>query len=259
MERAGGDYSRAKALYEAGMTPQGEVESRAGDLKLLENRYQEAERNVIRAQRDARLAQPIDVKLREATVLQAALALTQASKLTVRVDTNVPANQRLTAVATGVPTATVLESIATQLKLQIAPDVNGGVVLRNWPQLRVNGVVKPMVTLTAPWADTWRDGKYFSLRSLYSTSSPQWNVGKAGSKSLGWTLITPSKQAPSASFRSVPPGSGASITSVGNQVIVADPGRGPHGETGVWLTVYALNGTQLVRQSSLFHKARTEP
>jgi len=49
---------------------------------------------------------------------------------------------------------------------------------------------------------------------------------------------------------------GVNIAAVGNTLVVAEPGRGPNGEPGAWLTVYLLEGTTLVKKSALFHPTR---
>jgi hypothetical protein len=49
---------------------------------------------------------------------------------------------------------------------------------------------------------------------------------------------------------------GVNMTSVGNAVVVAEAGRGPQGEPGAWLTVYMLDGVNLVKKSAAFHPTR---
>src|SRR5439155_9686666 len=49
------------------------------------------------------------------------------------------------------------------------------------------------------------------------------------------------------------------LTASGNMVIVAEPGSGLNGERGLWLTVYRLDGTELHKVTSTFHRAAAAP
>lgn len=71
--------------------------------------------------RYAVLMRPVDVTLDRATVRQLGEALSKASNLTITVDKVVPEDIRLTVDARGVALATVLEAVARQAKLIIAP------------------------------------------------------------------------------------------------------------------------------------------
>lgn len=102
----------------------------------------------------AALQRPIDVELRDAAVRQAAQAISQASGVTIRADEHIPAETRLTVVARGVPLATVLDTIARQSGLLIAPDENG-VLLKPMPSLEVNGQRTDLLTPFAPWSTEW--------------------------------------------------------------------------------------------------------
>lgn len=266
LDRAATDYAHAKAQYEAGQVTQDALTSKASDLQIIESQLREAERDYGRIERDARLSQPINVELRDATVSQVAQALSEASKLPVRVDKEIPADKRLTAVASGVPTATVLSTIAKQLKLQIAPDGDRGVLLRNWPKMTVNGTEQEFVDAGAPWSDAWLSVGYAAGTKLggWASDSSLWSntqaksaaPSKMGASQFGktgtapWRLNSGSWQGTQGSQAPL------TMTSVGNQVVIAEPGPGPHGEAGVWLTVYNLRGNQLVRQSAVFHKTR---
>src|SRR5437773_5724549 len=47
---------------------------------------------------------------------------------------------------------------------------------------------------------------------------------------------------------------GVALTASGNLVVLAEPGPGPHGERGLWLTVYRLEGANLEKVTSTFHQ-----
>jgi hypothetical protein len=52
-------------------------------------------------------------------------------------------------------------------------------------------------------------------------------------------------------------GGPASIAALGERaVVVAEPGMGPNGEPGLWLTLYRVEGTQLRPSGSTFHASR---
>jgi hypothetical protein len=121
------------------------------------------------------LNRPVDVQLRDASVRQAAQALSQASAIRIHVDDSVPEETRLTLTARGVSFASVLEAIAQQASLIIAPDRNWtqwttgapdqglgaspaaspGVILRARPMLEVNGQSQELAESIGPWSLDW--------------------------------------------------------------------------------------------------------
>jgi hypothetical protein len=136
------------------------------------------------------LNRPVDVQLRDASVRQAAQALSQASAIRIHVEDSVPEETRLTVTARGVSFASVLEAIAQQANLVIAPDRNWtqwttgapdqglgaspaamsvdargglgqvvaaspGVILRARPMLEVNGQPQELAESIGPWSLDW--------------------------------------------------------------------------------------------------------
>jgi hypothetical protein len=161
LEAAVETRDRTKADYTHGVAPQSAVTTAEAELVRarsaaesarirLDQRRQESER----ATRLAVLQRPIDVELREATIRQAAQSIAQAAGIPVQVEGGVPDDKRLTVVARGIPLATVLDSIARQSGLMIAP-YNNGVSLKPMPSLEVNGQRTNFMLPFAPWSSEW--------------------------------------------------------------------------------------------------------
>src|SRR5207253_8173904 len=92
---------------------------------------------------------------------------------------------RLTVDARGVPLATVLEAIANQAKLLIAPASQGGVTLKPQPSLRIDD--QPRIEFsspTAPWSEEWfQQRKPVEINGgkvVASMNPPSPNVGQPG-------------------------------------------------------------------------------
>ena len=63
--------------------------------------------------------------------------------------------KRLSVVASNVPLGTVLEAIAQQMDLMIAPRGDSGVTLKPWPSIGINGHKQDYHGPNAPWSDEW--------------------------------------------------------------------------------------------------------
>jgi hypothetical protein len=109
------------------------------------------------------LSRPVSVELRDATVRQAAEALAKVAGVNVVADENLPADKRLTVDARRVPLGTVLEAIALQNNLMIAP-APGGVALAPWPTLVVGAETQVLRGPLAPWSDEWAGQIQFQQR-----------------------------------------------------------------------------------------------
>ena len=107
------------------------------------------------AREAAPLLRTVDVQLRDATLKQAAQALSQVSGVAIRADESLPEDKRLTVQVRGVALGTVLEAIGKQAEIMIAPD-GKGMVWKSWPSLEVNGSRQVMSGGMAPWSDEWR-------------------------------------------------------------------------------------------------------
>src|SRR5207244_1749469 len=102
------------------------------------------------------LERSVDVQMRDATVTQAAESLAKASGVAITVDPGVTMEKRVTAEAHGVPLRAVLEAIARQLGVMIAPAAESkGVILKPWPSLEVNGDRTVLAGPSAPWSADW--------------------------------------------------------------------------------------------------------
>lgn len=231
---------RAEKLVEQMKKELAEIDSEIADLTAAEEK------------RFGPLRRPVNLELKNATLRQAAEALTQVSGTRVRVDPAVPEDTRLTLDANAMPLANVLAAIAGKTVLMIAP-TDDGVLLKRWPSLAINGLNQVVTGNLAPWSDEWE-------RRPTTAQVAQNNTGFGGG--YGAVSGAPGGGLPgSASPYGVGPGSGASligavpggtfsVTAMGDRLVVAQTGAG-----GIWLTVYRFEGMQLKRVSSTFHSS----
>ncbi|HZP83356.1 MAG TPA: hypothetical protein VFB21_17060 [Chthonomonadaceae bacterium] len=196
--------------------------------------------------RYAVLMRPVDVTLDHATVRQLAEALAKASGLTIVVEKAVPEDVRLTVDARGVPMATVLEAVARQAKLLIAPPPKGsqGVTLKLPPSLQIdNQPRKEFPTLHAPWSDEWfapqKGAGFPRVYEFAHTLAPTVSADVFG----GLTKVARGSSGP------------FSIAALGDRFLaVAEPSVGSNGESGVLLSLYRLDNGQLKKVSTFFHR-----
>ena len=189
------------------------------------------------------LSRAVDVKLKDATVAQAAEALSQASGVSIDVDETVPRDLRLTVEARRVPLATVLEAVGKQTNLMISP-AGRGVLLQPWPTLTVDGKTTQVATgRISPWSDDWGSPPT-QVSGIWAANAPFPTPGPAPAE-LPFAY-PPGTSAPATPAR-------VALTTVGDRVVVAEPGDGPDGAEGVWLTVYQLERDQLKKVGSTFH------
>src|SRR5437762_2360768 len=71
------------------------------------------------------LRRTLDLDLHDSTIRQAAVAISRASGVAIRVDDNVPKDARLNVTAQKIPMTTLLEAIAKQTEISIVPDGQG--------------------------------------------------------------------------------------------------------------------------------------
>lgn len=280
MQRAKDRLDSANARFKAGIASVDELRSAQADVGRLELALDDAKKAEQRQAQLARLLQSVDVELKNASLEQAAQSLSKAGSLPVHVDPAEAKDAHITLSARRAQLRAVLEALARNLGLRIDPSSDGGVELHLWPEVVVNGQ-KQIYADPSPWSAGWGA----SLSSLAYPS--QNNVTGNGLVPSGSAIRRESPQNPvadrtqnsvatnpnnsvaaqqannsltlnSGQFRIAPSGllQGVSIAAVGDAVIVAEPGRGPHGEPGAWLTVYVLAGMDLVRRSATFHPTR---
>jgi hypothetical protein len=100
------------------------------------------------------LSRPVDVALQGVPVQEAAQALTHASRVPILVDPQVPADTRVSITARGVPLGMLLEAMARQANLFIAP-LPHAMRLVPLPTLAVTGQSPPFAAPFAPWSNEW--------------------------------------------------------------------------------------------------------
>lgn len=230
------------------------------------------------------LMRPVAVQLQNATVRQAADALSQATKLSIRVIGEVPEGTRLTVQARGVTLGAVLEAIGRQANLKLAP-AEDGVVIGPWPMVEVNGQQQVFRGRMAPWSSEWgilpgyasREGWVFPgeaeltdlpLTVVVPAQDPLLvppggdPLGQPNERRTVTPLFPGADQVPGSpgfgggrSTRSLPSTALAiSVASLGERMfVVSEPGRGADNQAGAWITIYRLDGTQLKKVTSTFH------
>lgn len=266
---------------------------------LVKHRLEEeAERSQRDYRRGAILLTRVSIDLQNATVRQAAEALGKATRVAIQVDEQVPENLRLSVAARGITLGAVLEAVARQANLKVAP-AEGGAVITTWPMVEVNGQHQVFKGRWAPWATEWGQlpgslspsGWSFPGEPGGAASANDANaavgfappiaggapmpgpapVGLAGGYSGSSTDpdVTPGLPGSPSTGRSAPrerstvtsgaEAAASSLTSLGErQIALAEPGRNPAGQPGVWISIYRLEGTQLKKIAATFHVLRTE-
>ena len=100
------------------------------------------------------LSRPVDVALRESSVRQVAETLSTASGVPVHVDPQVPQDIHLSVTARHAPLGLVIEEIARQTGLFIAPEPHALVLIPS-PSIEVNGHAAALPAPFAPWSNEW--------------------------------------------------------------------------------------------------------
>ena len=291
------EYKEALTRYGAGNT---EVVSRKRQLEAadLELRRTEAEfENLARAQvlgysgKSRILLQPVAVELKNASVRQAATALSKAMQVPIDIQVDVPDTLRLTVQARGVSFGAVLQAIAKQANLKISPG-DRGIVLTSWPMVLINDQLQVFKGAWAPWSSEWgilpgyqtSDGWDFPgeaepLRNgiaIYGPVDPPAAVSPPASSGVRTTPGLPSPDPLVGGYSTAVPGTpfgtpdgglgrsnrsvtssaamGISVAALGERTIaVSEPGRGTEGQFGAWITVYRIDGAQLKKIAAGFH------
>jgi hypothetical protein len=247
LETARAQLAETKVLVKKGELP-------ASDLRILEKEIAQIESEIRQAEQQQawqafvqQLDQPVEVELRNATLQQAAEALRQSSGINIAVGDRIPQDLRFNVLARRIPLSFVLEGMARQGNLMLAPPAGTdqrGIVLQSWPVLEINGKPEAFPGPLAPWSSEW---KYLPTVQ---------NSGFGGPRGRSITSKPPAGQpatSPGNASFSVP--AGLQLGVGGGMVVVAEPGVGPKGEVGNWLTVYRLQGTELKKVTSTFHRA----
>lgn len=97
---------------------------------------------------------PVTLSVKDATVREAAEALGKAAGIAIAVEDAARSDKKLSIEAENVPLGTLLEILANQAGMMIAP-ARDGVALKRWPTLKVNGKEESFRGRIAPWSDEW--------------------------------------------------------------------------------------------------------
>jgi hypothetical protein len=246
-----------------------ELEALDKAMALLKARITaEQERARRGLQRSSMLLTRVAVDLQNATVRQAADALQQATRVPIQVDNQVPANLRLSVTARGITLGAVLEAVARQANLKLAP-IEGGAVITTWPMVDVNGQFQVFKGPWAPWAVEWGQlpgaltgsGWSFPGDTGGFPGAPQGVAMGAptmpmhsGEQDLHFARVAAAERE---AAKNTAVATASSLAALGDRhVAVAEPGSGPAGQAGVWITIYRVEGSQLKKAASTFHALR---
>lgn len=257
---------RARARFAAGRIEQDDVLKAEGRVRMTEQSIEQLQEKAAREAQLLLLQRPVNIRLTDASLKQAAVAISQAAGLPVMVDADVPAEKRLTVDAKGVTLGLVLETLAQKADLMLAPDPKG-IRMTDWPVIEVDGQKMVRRSDLAPWSEDWTGYLYYG--GLHDARGPFASGGgvviSRGAPQGFAEAVTPPVAVPGDAAALVPQhfagfprlGGGVSISPLGDRnVVVAEPGSGPAGEAGFWLTVYRLEGERLKKVSDTFHPAR---
>jgi hypothetical protein len=200
------------------------------------------------------LSHRIDVSVRNATIEHVAEALSNAGNVDIAVDRSVPLDKAVSVDTRDTPLYHVLEAVAQRLGLVVAKR-GGGLVFKLPPVLELDHV-KENPLPSDPWDEDLR-GLVEAIRTLQLpfenlTNTASLPTVRGPRQSRGpqpYTGIDPTQFASSSA-------SGVALTGIGADMLaVAEPGRGPAGEPGYWLTIYRIAGDKLTKVATKFHQA----
>jgi hypothetical protein len=163
------EYDVEKARVEAGVATTANLEAMRSEIEQIKIALEAQKGQQAAIERVERLQKPVDVQLRDATVRQAAQALSQASGVPITVDRRITNARRISLEAQEIPLGIVLETMAEQTELMIDPE-GPGVALKPWPGIQVNGVAQTYVGRLAPWGDRWGYSPTNSIPNFGSAS-----------------------------------------------------------------------------------------
>jgi hypothetical protein len=231
------------AEVRAGLATNGAVVSAQLEVQNAEIQLEQCIRDRMQLNRLLALAQPVDVSLKSANIRQAAEVLSKASGLKITVDAKVLQNVFVTTQAQDVPVGGVLEVIANSAHLTIVPQ-GDGVDLSNPGQLRIDGKDIAVLGSNWPWSDEW------------SAGGPPSPLGRRWLRLFQGAAPSSEQAAPSVRNGSTAPS--ALLTGIGQStLVVGEPGTGPQGEPGLWMTPYQLKNGRLIPGTRTFHRSVT--
>lgn len=250
------------------------AESRVESLEEARTSLQKASE---RAKRLAPLLKKVDVKFDNATVAQAAEALSKASGVQIKVDDTISNTTRLTVEARKIGLASILESVALQAGLIIEPinmekgDI--GVELVSPPMLRVNDRVQKFPQSASPWSTRW--GTPPTRRFIYTSRVPGvWNYSTGQGSTISRAYANGISAEVMGNIASLDKLRDAISITTGNRVVVSgekgttievtkpgtvtitEAGKNDKNEDGYWTTVYTLKDGELTKQSRTWDKTK---
>lgn len=254
-----GDVDSAKAAMEAlrkrsetlqqmikvGAATAGDLPDIEAALAEAQNRYNKTLSGFADSKRLSKLSTPIDVQLKDATITQTAKALSAVSGVPIHVDPGVSSKIRITLEAKHMPLYTVLTAVSKQADLVISP-YGDSVSLDARPSLTVNGKPQPEALSHLPWSSKWK-----TLPPMFLEMGGGLWDGNQGTFNLKSIL-------PSTTTTRIPDiftqtEDRVAVTSIGDRVVLAEPGVNDNGDRGTWLVIYKLDGDSLVEAGSTFH------
>ncbi len=248
-------------------------------------RYQSM-RDSLRAERDKRVkdmdlakrlvpfSKLVDVKFDNATIKQAAEALSKASGLQIRADDSIPESTRVTVEARKIQLSMVLESIARQSGLTIDP-INKdrgdlGAFLTQPPMLRVNDKVTNYRPSLSVWSNAW--GISPTRRLIFSstplgTRAAQGGIGVYGNgKSAEVYANTLKGLSRTGTFTTLTTMNGETAVRIAGDktiklakdgtITIIEPGKNDQGEDGYWTTVYTNKANGLTQDKKTWSKTK---
>jgi hypothetical protein len=263
-------------------------------VKSYEEAIERIKKQIPEAERRAPYQKPVDVTFENASVQQAAEALSRASGVPIKVDEGIPADTRLTVKARHVRLSTVLEGIARQAGLILNPDKSRdpGVIITAPSSLSisVNGGAEVKQTgsrPSSPWSPEWGTPpnrrvyiyaptpELFDLNPAFGGVVPGTTFtsalatgdaardialraqGQALRESARALTIPRTSFSTLSKLNGITVGSGATVTSPSaDTVVVSEPGKNDKGEKGYFITVYKIDKDgKLTKSSTTFHAA----
>lgn len=252
-------FMQKQAQVDAGAAPASELAPLQEQLLVLEAELKQIEPQLRDAKRLVKLASPVDVELKDASLRQVAEALTKATGLQITVDGGIKDDpqRNFTLTVRGAPLAQILEQIADSAKVLIAPEEEGGVVLVPEAYSSVNGQSIASVSRNAPWSNDWA-----MAVGGYPTPVGQRWLRLIEAVNTAWTfadlglLRRPGQTtAPAAPVWAAGGTPQPVITSMSpNTFIVGEPGTNDKGEPGMWLTFYSIDSGKMIPGIKYFHR-----
>jgi hypothetical protein len=253
MQQAQAELDQTEIMVKAGTAKASDLGPLKVKLAEAKAKLAKAKKGMVVAQRLLALSQPIDIELDNARIQDAADLLSRISTMGIKVDGAVPRTITVTTTAKGVPLGTALEMIANSANLSIDVNEEGGLTFKVPGKVHVNGRDIDVRGPAWPWKDDLfilgegnfgplgRRWESFSELPLFQDLTLPPGTRLNGLEGLGGFTQ---------------PGGQPSVTALGsNMLVIAEPGKGPKGEPGLWLTLYSIKNGRFKQTARYFHKS----